>query len=1058
MGYRRSMSTSNALDPSTWVHVNDAPSIPETFHTAPRIGSNYLQPESVSSTQSSSTTAFSNGKTQKQRRQSLSRVRRFFLRGKQSTTFDGKYGDSAAMASSKELSTSSISGGDCCKDYTESAFSMDGSSASPPTKGSDRFPTPTIESPDKFVQKKSPSLGTGTHGKVLRRAQPSMSSLVSRGTDHPPKPIKGQDQRKSEERTSTNLLARLKGKVRRSNTQVGAQEALCYPPPKSATSSRFSAKPLRTMSSSGYLLSSRDSRTDLSKPRPTTSNTFGSFSSGSDRGHKTLSVEKVFSKTARCQSVDAGAMERPRFNSNASVFPPSPLRKEKPSPAKSYLKNCQTVEAPSPRLYIQTTNLSHHTILEDGPHTPSPIPFPTPSSAFSERFPAQAGTPTSVSTKHSQGDASSSLSNDKQNLQKSRSIPALHSKNMFKQGVTPSTNDTCGDESVPPLPYAIPLKKHSNESGRRQSLGWRLKTRSVLGKVGLMSSGGSIANADKPPAGLNGLSSKCGVQVQSNGSGTMSIDSDSVDHVSIASSASSSCQSESQLSKSDSLTTNSSKHKPPPIHVSAGRSNSLQTNQIYTPSPLGDFRDTDAATSYDSQAKLFRRTLKAMWDITSLKSPKSPLDSSAISRPFSVVHTNSSPFSAGPTLSDMSGVPPPSTPISTTNPNMGPSVEGSIFGMKLSMAAKRYPFSSSIPLPPVVVRCIEYINKHGLDEQGIYRIPGAASVVNRIKKLFILGEDVDLDDVETDVYSVATLLKMYLRELPEPLLTTELKEKFDKLEVQFPSPSTPDSTHSFAPSQKQQSQRLQEILGVPKLAMPVETKKVTPDSPLTREEWSTQLKELVDKLPESNFNMLSLLMNHLCKVNKSSQQNMMHLNNLRIIFCPTLNIRPHIFLEMASHPEEFFPAMKKLEMNESATGMTENCSGSTLAPEFKEGKIQSPVVQSAKPAVGEPTKLASETFPSGKLSPSAKKQRSYSYFAMRSLIALERNETNTKTINDPTDYDAWLKEIRPEWLDQVNVSNTTPNKRRSARRSQPIPSLLSTHRSFAPSPQPSSLS
>jgi hypothetical protein len=67
----------------------------------------------------------------------------------------------------------------------------------------------------------------------------------------------------------------------------------------------------------------------------------------------------------------------------------------------------------------------------------------------------------------------------------------------------------------------------------------------------------------------------------------------------------------------------------------------------------------------------------------------------------------------------------------------------------------------------------------GLDEVGLYRVPGSVSSVKALTTALNAGEDVDMDDARwIDVNVVAGTFKSWLRELPESLLTPALYDKF----------------------------------------------------------------------------------------------------------------------------------------------------------------------------------------------------------------------------------------------------------------------------------------
>jgi hypothetical protein len=67
----------------------------------------------------------------------------------------------------------------------------------------------------------------------------------------------------------------------------------------------------------------------------------------------------------------------------------------------------------------------------------------------------------------------------------------------------------------------------------------------------------------------------------------------------------------------------------------------------------------------------------------------------------------------------------------------------------------------------------------GLDEVGLYRVPGSVSSVKALTAALNAGEEVDMDDPRwIDVNVVAGTFKSWLRELPESILTPELYDRF----------------------------------------------------------------------------------------------------------------------------------------------------------------------------------------------------------------------------------------------------------------------------------------
>ena len=141
------------------------------------------------------------------------------------------------------------------------------------------------------------------------------------------------------------------------------------------------------------------------------------------------------------------------------------------------------------------------------------------------------------------------------------------------------------------------------------------------------------------------------------------------------------------------------------------------------------------------------------------------------------------------------GQPPTNPPTlqsnqsSTSLPALRP-----VFGVPLDDLLKRD--GSAVPL--VVYQCIQAVDLFGLEVEGIYRLSGSSTSVNKLKNVFDNGKNpphassicsdripdsdqVDFRNPEAfyhDVNSVAGLLKQFFRDLPDPLLTREHYQGF----------------------------------------------------------------------------------------------------------------------------------------------------------------------------------------------------------------------------------------------------------------------------------------
>lgn len=175
-----------------------------------------------------------------------------------------------------------------------------------------------------------------------------------------------------------------------------------------------------------------------------------------------------------------------------------------------------------------------------------------------------------------------------------------------------------------------------------------------------------------------------------------------------------------------------------------------------------------------------------------------------------------------------------------------------VFGVPLAEAV-RYnpPIDTNVELPAVVYRCIEYLDaKNAASEEGIFRLSGSNVVIKSLRERFNVEGDVNLlmGDQLHDVHAVASLLKLYLRELPTTILTRELHLEF---------------------------------LAVTELH--------------DLQEKISALNGLVHRLPSANSALLRYLSAFLINIINNSDINKMTLRNMGIVFSPTLNISSPVF-------------------------------------------------------------------------------------------------------------------------------------------------------------------
>ncbi|XP_059831447.1 rho GTPase-activating protein 1 [Hypanus sabinus] len=159
------------------------------------------------------------------------------------------------------------------------------------------------------------------------------------------------------------------------------------------------------------------------------------------------------------------------------------------------------------------------------------------------------------------------------------------------------------------------------------------------------------------------------------------------------------------------------------------------------------------------------------------------------------------------------------------------------FGVDLSRLRANDPEKRVIPL--VVEETGNYIKQHGLNKEGIFRRSANISLVREVLDKYNNGIPVDFTTYG-DVHLAAVILKTFLRELPEPLLTYDLY----------------DQVVSFG-------------------KVPVTNQAET-------------MKMMIQTLPEVNCVVLQYLLGLLRLVADHSEQNKMTPSNLALVFGPTL--------------------------------------------------------------------------------------------------------------------------------------------------------------------------
>ncbi|XP_016065173.1 PREDICTED: minor histocompatibility protein HA-1 isoform X2 [Miniopterus natalensis] len=184
-----------------------------------------------------------------------------------------------------------------------------------------------------------------------------------------------------------------------------------------------------------------------------------------------------------------------------------------------------------------------------------------------------------------------------------------------------------------------------------------------------------------------------------------------------------------------------------------------------------------------------------------------------------------------------------------------------LFGQDFVQAARGTPDG----VPFIVKKCICEIEQRALRMKGIYRVNGVKTRVEKLCQAFENGKEL-VELSQASPHDISNVLKLYLRQLPEPLISFRLYH---------------------------------ELVGLAKdiLKAEAEAKAVSRSCPDTAESEAVamamvgRLRELLRDLPSENRASLQYLLRHLRRIVEVEQDNKMTPGNLGIVFGPTL-LRP----------------------------------------------------------------------------------------------------------------------------------------------------------------------
>ncbi|XP_018802653.1 PREDICTED: ralA-binding protein 1 isoform X1 [Bactrocera latifrons] len=180
-----------------------------------------------------------------------------------------------------------------------------------------------------------------------------------------------------------------------------------------------------------------------------------------------------------------------------------------------------------------------------------------------------------------------------------------------------------------------------------------------------------------------------------------------------------------------------------------------------------------------------------------------------------------------------------------------------VFGVSISLATERSRCHDGVNLPLVVRDCIDYLQEHALKNDQIYKVEPLKTRVQYFKRLYNNRER-QTDTDEFDTATACALLKLFLRELPEPVLTTDLISNFEDA--------------ASINSQNKQD----------------------------------ELKKLLELLPSCNRTLLTWIILHFDSVIKHGKHNKLTIESLAMLLSPPMQMSHRLLVAFLSHTGNLF--------------------------------------------------------------------------------------------------------------------------------------------------------
>ncbi|XP_037626137.1 rho GTPase-activating protein 45 isoform X2 [Sebastes umbrosus] len=199
-----------------------------------------------------------------------------------------------------------------------------------------------------------------------------------------------------------------------------------------------------------------------------------------------------------------------------------------------------------------------------------------------------------------------------------------------------------------------------------------------------------------------------------------------------------------------------------------------------------------------------------------------------------------------------------------------------LFGRDFSQVAS----CASDGIPFIITKCISEIERRALKMKGIYRVNGVKTRVEKLCQAFENGKEL-VELSQCSPHDISNALKLYLRQLPEPIMLFRLYNRLMGLakESLQGDADTPEGEEAESNS------------SIPGMGKGRELVDLGPDSDPEVLVLVDKLKELLKDLPKANMYTLRYIIRHLRRIAELEEDNKMSPSNLGIVFGPSL-MRP----------------------------------------------------------------------------------------------------------------------------------------------------------------------